>query len=199
MEIYSENPEREQDRLPVTFSLLANTGQAIFPENKKIYENLSKILKGRDILEVGCGIGLGSALLERNNTIVATDKLRTNIKIASALYPWVNFKTSDISQTPLEGFEVTVCIETIEHIKNYRQAIHNLVNSANEIWIATPNRSNLGHGLNKPYNDFHVKEFTIGEMLEMIGEYKVELYNWNTFEKVSKESRVTPMVYQVLK
>ena len=198
--MYIENPQREQDRLPVTFSLLANTGQAIFPENKKIYENLSKILKGRDILEVGCGIGLGSALLERNNTIVASDKLRTNIKIASALYPWVNFKTSDISQTPLEGFEVTVCIETIEHIKNYRQAIQNLVNSAKEeVWIATPNRNNLLHGQNKPYNDFHVKEFTPDEMLEMIGNYEVKLYDWDTFREVDKSSIITPLIYKIIK
>lgn len=194
---YRENTEKEQSRIDVTYNLFKATGQVLFPENKSIYEGLAERLKGKTILEAGCGIGLGTAMLDRHNYVIGTDKLGENVALAKALYPWINFHVCDIAVAIPHGQDVTICIDVVEHIKDYRQAIKHLVASAEEAWISTPNRNNPGHGQDRPNNDFHVREFFPYQMLEMIDRPDVELYAWDTFEKVGVDTMSTPLLYKI--
>lgn len=188
--------ERNQNRLDITLELIELTGLALYPEQLSIYKHLSTRLKGKKILEVGCGIGLGAALLSKHNIVLATDRLQSNIRLAKAFYPWMYFDVLNIAKSDCAGFDVTVCIDVIEHIKDYKQAMKNLVESAGEVWISTPNRNNPGIGQERSHNSFHVKEFTPEEMFEMIGK-QVKVYRWDTFEEVDESTIVTPLVYQI--
>ena len=195
---YKENPEREQDRFEDTFDHFKRFGFVLFPQNKRIYENLYKLIWGRSVLEAGCGQGTGTAILSRATTanIIGTDKIEKNIKFAKELYSWIDFEVWDISKNPFrKKKDVVICVEAIEHIKNYRQAIKNLINSAKkEVWISTPNKLETE---NQPSNPFHVKEFTVKEMLEMIGNYKVKILHWDTFEVLDENTKVNPLVYYI--
>jgi 2-polyprenyl-3-methyl-5-hydroxy-6-metoxy-1,4-benzoquinol methylase len=195
--LYNENTERDQFRIDVTVSLFKATGEVLFSENKSIYKHLALRIKGKRILEIGCGIGLGSALLDRNNEVFATDKLSDNAQLAKSLYPWVNFNVLDISKISLKGFDVVVCVDVLEHIKDYKSALDNIIKSGEEVWLSTPNRNHPGIGKDKPHNIFHVKEFTPREMLDMIGKENVEMYTWDTFERVGVDSISTPLVYKI--
>ena len=66
-----------------------------------------------------------------------------------------------------------MCVEAIEHIGNYKQAIKNLIASATkEVWISTPIQDKPEY---PPSNPYHVREFTRDEFLELIGDYKVDI------------------------
>lgn len=188
--------ERNQNRLGITLELIELTGLALYSEQLSIYKHLSTRLKGKKILEVGCGIGLGAALLSKHNDVLATDKLQSNIRLAKAFYPWLHFEVLNIAKLDCAGFDVTVCIDVIEHIKDYKQAMKNLIESAEEVWISTPNRNNSSIGQEQSHNSFHVKEFTPEEMFEMIGR-QVKIYRWDTFEEVKPSTTSTPLVYQI--
>lgn len=197
---YKENPEKPQDRFEDTFDHFNRFGFVLFPQNKKIYQNLHKLrfqMWDYSILEAGCGQGTGTAILRQADCdIIGTDKLERNVKFAKELYSWIDFEVWDIAESPFrEKKDIVICIEAIEHIKNYRQAIKNLIASAKkEVWISTPNRI-LEE--NQPSNPFHVKEFTIEEMLEMIGDYKVKIFHWDTFKELPLPTKVDPLVYRI--
>lgn len=195
--MYIENEELDQERLPVTLSLYQSTGQVVYPEQMSVYNHLARRLKDKNILEIGCGIGCGSALLSLNNKVLGTDKLSQNVLFAKALYPWVQFEKHDIVSEIVCGFDITICVDVIEHIKDYRAAISNLLKTAKEVWISTPNRNNLKLGQDRPVNDYHVKEFTPEEMILMIDKKDVEIYRWDNFNRVGLDSTITPLVYKI--
>lgn len=191
--MYTENNEIDQDRVRDTIEHFEKFGYVMFPQNKKTYEWINKKKKSGLVFEAGCGMGLGSYIV---NATLATDKLEKNIKFAQELYPRLNFKTWDISIPRSDKFDVVVCVEAIEHIKNYRQGIKNLITIATkEVWISTPNRKASNE--NQPTNPYHVKEFTPEEILEMIGDYKVKILDWDTFKEVGTDTKISPLVYHI--
>lgn len=177
---YRENPEKDQDR--------SLDGEVLLPQNEKIYNNLSNLIKSKTVLEAGCGNGLGAFLLAKNaDSVMATDKLAVNVEYAKSVRSKENlsFDLWDISQCPYkELYEIVVAVEVIEHVKDYREGIKNLIKSAlQEVWISTPNRNGISNKWS-PQQEFHVKEFTPQEMVDMIGEYHIEIRDWETFNLI---------------
>lgn len=199
---YKENVQLSQDKVKETFELFHKTGQVIYPENERIYYNLSeRINSHKHVLEAGCGIGLGSAIMYfSNNNIIATDKKRKTVAFASRLYPWLNFDIWDVSIEPYKTkADIVIAIEVIEHIKDYQTAFNNLLASTlKELWISTPNRLNKNIGQDNPANDYHVKEFTPQEIIEFAGDkYNVEIFDWSTFRLLPINTDITPLIYQI--
>lgn len=191
--MYQENPEMEGDWVERSYQLFNQHGFTVFPEQQVIYGNLASRLLGRNIIEAGCGIGTGTALLATRNSIIGTDKSDKQVRYAQNLYPWVPFKVWDIVDNPAETYEVVIALEVIEHIKEYKRAIKNLLASGSEIYISTPNRNNQELKGDRPKNRLHVREFTPSEMIEMLG--GGEILHWQTFEKLNEETEVSPLVY----
>jgi len=194
---YKEHDQIEQDRIQVLFDLFKQTGQVILPQDRKIYENIRDRIKGKNITEAGCGIGLGSGILAQSNKVLGTDILPKNIVFAKSIYPWQEFGIWDISKSPHAKTDVVVAIEVLEHVKDYREAMKNLQETAPEVWLSTPNRNNPDIGDNEALNPFHVKEFTPDEIIDMT-EGGIEILHWETFERLEKDTKVTPLVYRIL-
>lgn len=200
---YQENEEKDQDRTD-SVDLLYH--------NKRVYEQIIPFVAKRTVLEGGCGNGAGSFLLANTaHKVRATDKLKVNVDFAIENFKRENldYDIWDIGEAPYkEKYEVVVAMEVVEHVKKYHQAIQNLIGSAlHDVWISTPNRD----GLDKkwaPQQEFHVKEFIVQEMLEMIGEHEVEIYHWETFAKLLHiktvkgqnipSIKVHPLIYRVI-
>lgn len=178
-------------------------GYMMFPQQRKIYENIkNRIPSNSTVLEVGCGIGLGTALLDRSLTtkIIGTDNLIENVKIAKALYPWIRFEQFDVC-TDL-GFQpgrydTIVAVEVLEHIEDAKLAINRMCSIAlRDIWLSTPN------GINKkkpPENPYHCYEYTAKEVIDMIPNgWKLEILDYTDFTEY--EAKISdPLVYHLTK
>lgn len=194
-----ENKERDQDRVHDTLDHFQRFGFVMFPQNMKMYENIARMIAGKWTLEAGCGMGLGTAILSQSTTqIIGTDKLRRNVDFAKALYPWIKFDTWDLASGPYSGtpFPVVVCLEAIEHVKNYREGLKNLMLSGKEVWVSAPNSTE-----SPPSNPFHIREFTPAEMVALIKEIdpqrEVEALHWDTMSPVPPNSDASPIIYHI--
>lgn len=202
------NPEIDQDRVFDTVDHFNKFGCIMFPQQVAIYNNIGgEVGAYNNILEAGCGNGVGTAILEAHcrGRVVGTDKIENNCVFARQLYPWIMFESWDINQPTEIKSDVVVCIETIEHVANPKQAIKNLIDAATqEVWISTPN----GNGKKRPPdNKYHVCEYTPGEMVEMIGlgwgenhtagQVQVSVLHWKDLSSQPLTTEVDPLVYRI--
>lgn len=194
------NPEKDQDRAADLCDLWQRYGFVMFRQQRAIYERLALRCAWKGVIEAGCGDGVGSALLERRAAkFLATDKLDCNVRFARELYPWIRFEQWDLNR-PWRGekYEYAVCVEAIEHVADPERALAHLVTAATaEVWFSTPNgRVKREH---PPSNPWHVAEYTPTEVLGMVAGLgrSAEVLDWETFEPVSVDTEVNPLVYRV--
>ena len=202
----AKNPVKDQDRVADLFDTFGKYGYAMFPQQRIIYRNIALRFPGGSMLEAGCGTGIGSVILLREGApykFLATDIGRDNTVFGSCIYPWIKFDVWDINAPWVsDKFDTVVCVECIEHIENPQAGIKNLIDAATrEVWITTPNNHKA---YSPPENPYHVSEFSVKEMLQMIfdaADYsrikKVSLHHWETFEELQATTDVSPLVYHV--
>ncbi len=210
--MYQTNPEIPINMVSAAFERFSRNGYVVYPPQKRIYKNLVDRFDDRldehetckDIIEVGMGIGVGTAWF--NNAVpfldcVGTDRYKNHVAFAKELFPWCSFDQWDVSEKEYSRkFDIVIAIDVIEHIKNYELAIHNMVNTAKkELWFSTPNKNSLEIAKDRPANQFHVREFTVQEFIDALKSYgKVEVRHWDTFEVITDmNSKVTPLVYKL--
>lgn len=192
------NSEAEQDRVFDTFELFNKEGAVLFQQQRSIYHHLSREVSGRHVLEAGCGVGIGTAVMGRTaRSIQGSDKLQKNVLFARRMYEWIPFFVWDITEKHVGPCEVVVAVEVIEHVDDVRSAVQNLMASTvNELWISTPN------GLYKPRipeNPFHVREYSPEEIVTMFPGCDVTIHDWDTWKILSQDTTVDPLVYHVWK
>ena len=199
------NPEKIQDRAFDLYDHYQSGGYVMFHQQRKIYEHLAREAKGKNVVEFGCGNGVGSALLERTAAdFVGTDGSFDNVSFATQLYPWVNFHHWDIQHLTKQNFyhqilfpcDFAIAVDVLEHVKHPKAAIETMLHLAREeVWISTPQGDGKTY---PPENPFHVREYTVLEMLKFLDGYKVTVHHWKTWEILTSiNPDVTPLVYQV--
>lgn len=197
------NLEIDQDRVFDTIDMFEKHRQVMFHQQRNIYTCLSHRIAGRTVLEAGCGMGLGTAILERNaKSIVGTDKLQRNVDFAHCLYPWIDFRVWDLNQ-PFPSkmkADVAVAIEAVEHVRDTQAAIaHLLMTASEEVIISVPN----GAGKPRPpENPYHVCEYTPAEMLDTIssvctGGETTTVHEWVSWSQVDTRTTADPLIYRI--
>jgi len=162
-----------------------NTGERLHPlfvtnnyvNHLRVYQYISQFTKDKHVLDVGCGVGYGTALLSRNaSRSVGIDLSQITINEAFRLYPAGEFLKMDAEEMtfPAESFDVIVSTENFEHLPH--QAVHvrelaRVVRKTGFCFIATPNPE-LFVGLNNP---FHTKENTYSELNSMLSQFFSEV------------------------
>lgn len=169
MERSKTNPVKEQDRVRDLFEHFEQYGDVMFRQQRAIYEGIAAKTRHQNVIEVGCGNGVGSAILahgRRNGLLRASDISINNIKFARCLYPWISFHVMDITCELPDACEDLVAVEVLEHVSHPQVAVDSMLKAAsNRVWISTPN----GHGKPRPpENPYHVCEYTIAEVLDML-------------------------------
>ena len=151
------------------------------------------------IVDVGCGSGVGSNILSQEADFVwGIDKNEQSVKFAQEAFTrvkngiyynsQVTFDHIDLLTDNREKmkFDIVVAIEVIEHIADYRTFLNNLIkfdsknpNNPTEYFISTPNRNNKSIRKDRPYNPYHVREFTSQEFYDVLSEYfkDIELFS----------------------
>lgn len=87
-------------------------------------------IKNKNILDIGCGGGILTEKLARHGgNITAIDKSKELIKIAKSRLnssydiTYINIDTTEFLKKNTEKFDIILCMELLEHIKNKNQVI----------------------------------------------------------------------------
>jgi ubiquinone/menaquinone biosynthesis C-methylase UbiE len=133
------------------------------------------------VLEVGSGEGYGanylSALFPH---ITATDLSLQALNHAKVHYPGVQSCQTLGTNLPFASnlFEAIVSFQVIEHIedtKSYAQELHRVLKPEGRLFLTTPNRKLRLLPFQKPWNPYHIREYSGNELRSFLEQWFASL------------------------
>lgn len=124
------------------------------------------------ILDVGSGTGYGTRLLaETGAAVIGTDIDDASISEATAAYGTerCSFVPYDGRRLPFEegAFNMVTSFQTIEHVeddRNFVAEVRRVLRPGGTFVLTTPNRLTRVPVRRKPWNRFHVREYTPADL-----------------------------------
>lgn len=100
--------------------------------NDACLEEILRLVKHKNVLEVGCGRGFLADRLSVHNKVTACDIIVSDE--LKGRYPPVTFEQANIERLPYDkdAFDVVVSTHTLEHVKNLGRAVSELRRVARE-------------------------------------------------------------------
>jgi SAM-dependent methyltransferase len=136
------------------------------------------LAQGRDVLDVACGEGYGSAILaETARSVLGVDIAPEVVAHAAQRYarPNVAFQQGDCAALalPEASRDLVVSFETIEHHARHEEMLagfKRVLRPGGVAVISTPDKEPYDRLQEKP-NEFHVRELTRAEFEALLGRY----------------------------
>ncbi|MDT7545825.1 MAG: hypothetical protein QOE99_1935, partial [Actinomycetota bacterium] len=152
---------------PERFVPATMAGELSEAEHLVRYRWAAGLVEGRRVLDVACGTAYGSALLREAGaaSVLGVDIAEAVVESARPNMPaGVELRSGDIEDLDLEddGYDVVVCFETIEHVRDRDAALAELervLAPGGVLAISSPNREAYVAG-----NPHHVFEYTPDEL-----------------------------------
>jgi SAM-dependent methyltransferase len=146
-------------------------GELIEVEHLARYWWAAQAAEGRAVLDAGCGVGYGSAMLARSGAteVVGVDLSDKAVEAAAADAPSnATFLTGDVHALPFEDdrFDLVVCFEVIEHVEGQDEVIAELARVLAPdgiLALSSPNRD-----VYPPGNPHHVHEYVPKELRDAL-------------------------------
>ncbi len=169
------------------------------------YRFVKEFVKGKKVLDLGCGEGYGCFMLSDDaESVTGIDIADEAIRHASIKYQRGNLKfvQGSMADIPIEGeylFDIILSFEALEHIAEQDEVIREvkrLLKKDGMFIVSTPNKHEL-HAENPGYqNAFHVKELNLEEFKHLLtGSFKnISLYG----QKVCASSNIFPLYYDAI-
>lgn len=94
--------------------------------NQASINKIKSSIKGRTVLDAGCGRGFLTNLLHHKYDVVGVDFVKSGR--FEEVSPGVKFVEAPLTELPFEddGFDTVICSHTLEHVKNITKAISEL-------------------------------------------------------------------------
>jgi O-antigen biosynthesis protein len=152
-----------------------------FQNHLKVYKFLEQFAKDKDVLDIGCGLGYGTAHLDAvAKTIVGIDISRSAIRRARKRYPSTQTLVMDAQSLRLQSKSIDLAISTenFEHLSDQEQSLKEVVKVLRPqgvCFIATPNRN-----VSMETNPYHTHEFTGSELEALLSLYFKEVEVWTS-------------------
>ena len=145
-------------------------------EHRARYEFALRYIDGRKALDIGCGEGYGSYMMIGSaKSVVGVDIDKKAIDHAKEMYEStnLNYLVADVGKLPFgdREFDAAVCFEVIEHVENPEDVIREaarVLGPRSVFIVSTPNGAVR---VSSQPNRFHVKEFNIGELRELLSRH----------------------------
>lgn len=128
------------------------------PAHSAWYEWFATMVKGKIVLDVGCGVGAGVKILQK--TAAKVDGIDVDERLRSV---YSEIIVGDLDNIPDKSYDCITCVDVIEHVVEDRKFFNNLRRVAREkIFFTTPNyyRSECG-------NVAHCREYTIPQFMNL--------------------------------
>lgn len=153
---------------------LSGIGGQIEAEHVHRYVFAAGLCDGKDVLDIACGEGYGSAMLAGvAESVVGVDIDEATIERARASYAasGVEFEPGDCVSIPYQkdSFDVVVSFETIEHIEDqtrFLREVRRVLRPGGLFICSTPDTAVYQHPDGK--NPFHTKELTRDEFDQLV-------------------------------
>lgn len=150
-----------------------------FRRHEAAYAFARELVAGACVLEVGCGEGYGTAMLASSaGRIVGIDYDALTISHCAATYPAAAYPTAafvraNLATLPIAtgSVDVVVTLQVVEHVWNHDEFVREclrVLRPGGLLFMTTPNRLTFSPGSDVPLNLFHTKEFTAGELAELL-------------------------------
>lgn len=167
------------------------------------YEFARRFIDGKNVLDIACGSGYGSAhLAEKAKNVTGVDIDGEVIDYCKKIYPFRNLDFLQIDKNQVledfsNKFDVIVSLETIEHVADYEFFLTKLkkyLKDEGRIILSTPNNFKK---INPPENKFHVREFDIMELHEILKklfpDYRIEIFGQGktNFRRLGENKRIS--------
>lgn len=146
------------------------------------YKFAMPFAENKDVLDIACGEGYGSACLARlgARSVVGVDIDEEAVAHARRKYG-IEARVGNADSIPAgdDEFDLIVSFETIEHIADpggFLDECVRVCRPGGTFVVSTPNKAIYLHGADP--NDFHLSEMDVGEFLSHLGKRfsSVELY-----------------------
>lgn len=133
------------------------------------YRYAAPYVAGKDVLDLGCGGGYGTAILaEGAKSVVGVDVSEAAVEHAGKTFEGNNIRFRTIGgqgRLPFADrtFDVVSCLQVIEHIRGDRlfaAEIARVLKPGGVAIIATPDRASRLFWWQQPWNRFHVREYS---------------------------------------
>jgi SAM-dependent methyltransferase len=129
------------------------------------YQFALKYVRGKSVLDWGCGTGYGSHMLAGTaDKVTAADISDEAIEYAKKNFSADNLVFKNISELPDQKFDIITAFQVIEHVRNGKKLISDIGTFLNHdgcLLISTPDSTNrLFRYIQRPWNVFHYKEYS---------------------------------------
>jgi len=158
----------------------------IYKEHIDRYIFAANLTGNKDVLDVACGTGYGTAYLAEGG---ARRAVGVDISLEAVNYArdrfgeGASFICGNAATLPFAdySFDAVVSFETLEHLRTYRKFLaecHRVLKQNGLLICSTPNRRVFSPNLAKPLNPYHVKEFWPEEFQRLLSRYfsSISLY-----------------------
>jgi SAM-dependent methyltransferase/uncharacterized small protein (DUF1192 family) len=184
------------DGVPERFVPAVMQGELVDAEHRGRYWWVGSLVSGRRVLDAGCGIGYGSAILAEAGAeeVVGIDIAEDVIEAARAHESAeIHFEVGDVRELPFddESFDAVVSFEVIEHVAEHEVALGEfarVLRSGGIVAVSSPNPATYPAG-----NPHHVRELLPDELQRRLREHflNVRLFRqagWITSAVLDDES-----------
>ena len=135
-----------------------------------------KQIKGKSILDIGCGQGYLASYIDKSNDYLGIDTDYKDIQEAKESNPNKTFECKEFRVDNKKKFDVVLAINIIEVMNDRAQGVKDAILSTNTggvIILTTPNGNNQYYRNKKKIKEEDLKEWLKG--------YNYKIYYWNPF------------------
>ena len=146
------------------------------------YSAAKKYCKGKNVLDIGCGFGLGTNLIAENGALrVDGIDYSEGAILGASKSKLKNTSFEVVDATKIRNikkkYDVILAFEIIEHLpvelaSKFVEDIRFLLKENGFLILSTPNGLHTKFFLGKPHNPYHVKEYKIEELKPMFKNFK---------------------------
>jgi SAM-dependent methyltransferase len=144
--------------------------------HEKRYRFAQEYCAGKRVLDAGCGVGYGSALLaEAAAEVVGVDVSSEAIAYARSRYarPNVEFRVDDLLAPRLDdrSFDVVCALETLEHLADRDRFLREVVRVLRDDGVLVCSTPRVDETVESPDNPFHCVEYSREDFETLLSRY----------------------------